>query len=83
MYKAKSDDRFVNILLKNALLVELFFFNIFWREKTLAPFHENSKDLPVVFLGNARAWYFIWMHIAQSTDAKAITPSAQVGWQQC
>lgn len=33
-----------------------------------------------VFLGCATSWYFIWMHVALSTDAKAITQSALVGW---
>lgn len=48
--------------------------------KNSCPFPWKQQGLAVVFLGEATSWYFIWMHIARSTDAKAITQSAQVGW---
>lgn len=37
----------------------------------------DPTESAVVFFGSVTSWYFIWMHIALSTDAKAITQSAQ------
>lgn len=89
MYKAASYETILfNILPQNTSPVELFLKSYLKKNK------KNKQKLPknsclfpwkqqgvaVVFLGDATSWYFIWMHIARSTDAKAITQSAQVGW---